>query len=171
MKLTTLLLPLTLLPATLADGPSIVAALTTVNETTTKLGAAVTDWRGTILGTVPILAESTALLIQVKQGTDTAEASAPLDVPASLAVATATGALVDSVNATLAALVEAKGMFDRLLLSPLIAVNLGLQRRATAEMSAAVIGKVPAELREVAEGLVAPIDESFGVAVEAYRLL
>ncbi|EAQ87682.1 hypothetical protein CHGG_04301 [Chaetomium globosum CBS 148.51] len=175
MKLSTLLpvLPLLLSPtlATTTDQPTIVSALTTVNETTTKLGTSVLTWHGGILGTVPILAESTALLIQVKQGTDAASASDPLDVPGTLAVATATGALVKSVNATLGAIVDAKGKFDRLLLSPLIAVNLGLQRRATAEMSEAVIGKVPEQLRELARGLVAPIDQSFGVAVEAYRLL
>jgi hypothetical protein len=180
MQLTTLLPALTLLlHPTLAtttttsssDQPTIVEALTTVNQTTTKLGTTVASWQGSILGTVPILAESTALLIQVKQGTDAAEASAPLDVPGTLAVATATNALVKSVNATLAAIVGAKGKFDRLLLSPLIAVNLGLQRKATAEMSESVIAKVPEGLRELARGLVKPIDESFGVAVEAYRLL
>lgn len=177
MKLTTLLPTLTILlhptlaATTTSTPPSIVDALTTVNRTTTKLGSAVTSWHGTLLGTVPILAESTALLVQVKQGADAAEASAPLDVPGALAVATAAGALVNSVNATLAAIVDAKPRFERLLLAPLIAVDLGLQRRATAEMSEKVIAKVPEALRELARGLVKPIDESFGVAVEAYRLL
>lgn len=172
MKLTTLLFPLTFLaPVALADGASIVAALTTVDETNTKLGSAVTNWKGDILGTLPVIAESTALLIQVKKGTETAEESEALDILATLDVAKATNKLVASVNTTLTALIEAKGKFDRLLLSPLIFVNLGLQKHATSDMSAAIISKVPAGLQELAASLVAPIEAGFEMAIDAFQPL
>lgn len=171
MKLTTLLPALSLLGPALADGAAIVAALATVGESTTKLGNSVTGWKGDILGTLPIVAESTALLIHVKKGTDTAEDSEPLDLAATLDVAVATGELVKSVNATMSALIGAKGRFDKLFMSPLIFVNLGLQKRATTEMSEAIISKVPVELQELAGSLVAPIDASFELAIDAFHPL
>lgn len=171
MKLTTFLTPLALLGPVLADGAAIVSALTTVDESTTKLGGAVTNWKGDIFGTLPIISESTALLIQVKKGTKTAEDSEPLDLMATLDVAVATGKLVTSVNATMSALIGSKEKFDKLFMSPLIFVNLGLQKRATTEMSEAIIAKVPAELQELAGSLVAPIDASFELAIDAFHPL
>ncbi|KAK4150782.1 putative antigenic cell wall protein [Chaetomidium leptoderma] len=169
MKFTTLLAPLALVGTALADGKAVVAALTKVDETTGKLGDAVTKWKGDIFGTLPIIAESTTLLVQVKKGTKTAEESEALDFDATLAVATATNNLVTSVNTTLSALMDAKPKFDKLLMSPLILVTLGLQKRATTDMSAAIIAKVPAELQELAKGLVAPIDASFEQAIDAFH--
>jgi hypothetical protein len=171
MKLTTLLATLSLTGTALADGASIVAALTTVDSTTSKLGTAVSTWKGTILGTLPIITESTALLVEVKKGTKTAEQSAALDVPATLDVATATNKLVTSVNTTMSALIAAKSKFDKLLLTPLIFVNLELQKKATGEMSEAIIAKVPAELQELARGLVAPIEKSFELALDEFHPL
>jgi hypothetical protein len=171
MKLTTLLATLSLTSTALADGASIVFALTTVDATTTKLGTAVSTWKGDILGTLPIITESTTLLVQVKKGTKTAQQSKALDVAATLDVATATNKLVSSVNTTMGALIEATSKFNNLLLSPLIYVNLGLQKKATGEMSEAIIEKVPAELRELARGLVAPIERSFEMALEEFHPL
>jgi hypothetical protein len=171
MKFTTLLTPLCLLGPALADSAAIVAALTTVDESTTKLGNAVSNWKGDILGTLPIVAESTALLIHVKKGTKTAEDSEALDFMATLDVAVATNDLVKSVNATMTALIGAKGKFDKLLMSPLIFVNLELQKGATTKMSEAIISKVPVELQELAGSLVAPIDASFELAIDAFHPL
>ena len=169
MKFTTLLAPLALIGTALADSKSIVGALTTVDDTTVKLGSAVAKWKGDILGTLPIVAESTALLVQVNKGTKTAKDSAALDFTGTIEVATATNKLVADVNATMTALIGAKKKFDKLLMSPLIFVNLGLQRKATAEMSAAIIAKVPADLQALAQNLVAPIDKSFELALAAFH--
>ncbi len=169
MKFTTLLLPLTLATTTLAETKTIVSALATVDTATTKLGSAVTSWRGDLLGTLPIIADSTSLLVKVKQGTKTAENSAALDLPATLEVATATNKLVASVNTTLGALISAKKKFDKLLLSPIIFGNLELQKCATDEMSKAIIAKVPANLQDLAKGLVAPISKSFDLALDVFH--
>ena len=169
MKFTTLLAPLALVGAALADSKSIVGALTTVDGTTTKLGNAVAKWKGDLLGTLPIVAESTALLVQVGKGTKTAKDSAALDFAGTIDVATATNKLVVSVNTTMTALIGARKKFDKLLLTPVILIDLGLQRRATSEMSAAIIAKVPADLQALAKNLVAPIDASFALAIAAFR--
>ncbi|KAK3898905.1 putative antigenic cell wall protein [Staphylotrichum tortipilum] len=169
MKFTALLLPLTLASTTLASSKTISSALATVDAATTKLGTAVTSWRGDLLGTLPIIAESTALLIEVKKGTKTAKDSAPLDLPATLDVATATNKLVASVNTTLGALISSKKKFDKLLLSPIIYGNLGLQKYATEEMSKAIIAKVPSGLQDLAKGLVAPISKSFELALDTFH--
>ncbi len=144
-------------------------ALTTVDGTTTKLGNAVAKWKGDLLGTLPIVAESTALLVQVGKGTKTAKDSAALDFAGTLDVATATNKLVVSVNTTMTALIGARKKFDKLLLTPVIYIDLGLQRRATSEMSAAIIAKVPADFQALAKNLVAPIDASFALAIAAFR--
>ncbi|KAG7287465.1 hypothetical protein NEMBOFW57_006976 [Staphylotrichum longicolle] len=169
MKLTALLLPLTLVGPALATTNAIVGALTTVDQTTIKLGKAVTKWKGDIFGTLPIITESTTLLVQVKKGTKAAEDSPALDFQQTIDVATATNKLVVSVNTTLSALITSKRKFDKLLMSPLIFVNLGLQKHATSEMSAAIIAKVPKELQELAKGLVAPIDASFEKAIDVFH--
>ncbi|KAL2133075.1 hypothetical protein VTI74DRAFT_2979 [Chaetomium olivicolor] len=171
MKFTTLLAPLALASHALADGKAIVTALTTVDETTIKLGNAVNKWKGDIFGTLPIVAESTTLLVQVKKGQKVAEESEPLDFYATLDVATATNKLVTSVNTTLSALIAKKHNFDKLLMSPLIFVNLELQKHATTDMSKAIIEKVPAQLQDLAKSLVKPIDDSFEKAIDAFHRL
>lgn len=172
MKPSTILPFLTLTTTALADGQAIVASLAAVDASTARLGRAVSGWDGGVAGTVPIAAGSAAVLATVRRGTRTArEASGPLDLDETLAVASAAGALAATVNATLAALVDAKPRFDRRRLSPLVYLTLGVQRRASAGLSGAVVEKVRAELRALAGDLVAPIDESFGLALEVYRPL
>ncbi|KAK4235748.1 hydrophobic surface binding protein A-domain-containing protein [Achaetomium macrosporum] len=169
MKLTAVFALLAFVGSALADSTSIVSALSTVNNSTVQLGSSVTEWKGDLLGTLPIIADSTALLVDVKKGTKTAEESEPLDAAGAIEVATATNTLVASVNATLTALIDSKEKFDRLLLSPLIFGNLELQQKATSEMSDAIIKKVPVELQDLARNLVAPIDSGFEMAIDAFR--
>jgi hypothetical protein len=45
-----------------------------------------------------------------------------------------------------------------------------LEKKTTEEFSTALISKVPAELRHVADALVAPIDTSFDKAIDVYNL-
>ncbi|KAK4145960.1 hydrophobic surface binding protein A-domain-containing protein [Dichotomopilus funicola] len=179
MKFTTLFAPLALLAPTFAspiinasasaDSPTIVDALTSVNQTTVKFGNVIVNWNGGLLGTVPVLAESTALLVTVKKGTSIAEHSEPLDNDGALAVAGTTQSLVASVNTTLTTLIEARPKFDKLLLTPIIVLNLKIQRDATADLSEAIIAKVPEALQAIAKNLVAPIDQSFATAIDAYE--
>ncbi|KAH7134097.1 antigenic cell wall galactomannoprotein-like protein [Dactylonectria macrodidyma] len=154
----------------LASGASIVAAISTISATTTDLDDAVTSWSGGVLGTIPIVIKSTALLIDINNGTKTAEASAALSIAEALQVAQATIKLSDVVVDALDNIVAAKPKFDKLLLSPVIWVNLQLQQKATKEFSAAVVEKVPAALQAVAETLVAGINTAFEEAIEAYAL-
>jgi hypothetical protein len=173
MQLTAVLAPLAFLGLVTAQGgnittTAIVSALATVNNSTVNLGDAVTKWDGELLGTLPILAASTALLIDVRKGTMMAEGCDDLDTAAALDVAGQTNTLVASVNTTMTALVDSKPKFDRLLLTPLIYGNLQLQQKATSKMSDAIIDKVPDELQDLAKNLVAPIDASFEMAIDVY---
>lgn len=152
-----------------ADSPTIVDALTNVNKTTVKFGNVIANWNGGLLGSVPIVAESTALLVTVKKGESIAEHSEPLDNDGALAVAGTTQSLVTSVNTTLTNLIEARPKFQKLLLSPVIVLNLKIQRAATAGLSEAIVAKVPEALQDIAKNLVAPIDQSFATAIEAYQ--
>ncbi|KAH7150272.1 putative antigenic cell wall galactomannoprotein [Dactylonectria estremocensis] len=154
----------------LASGASIVAAISTISATTTDLDDAVTSWNGGLLGTIPIVIKSTALLIDINNGTTTAEASAALSVAEALQVAQATIKLSDVVVAALDNIVAARPKFDKLLLRPVIWINLQLQQKATQEFSAAVVEKVPAALQPVAEALVEGIENAFAAAIEEYAL-
>lgn len=73
------------------------------------------------------------------------------------------------MQTVLVTLVNAKPKFDKLVIvSPVVLINLKLQKAATDKFSAAVISKVPVDLKETAEGLVAPIDIAFEAALEEY---
>lgn len=67
-------------------------------------------------------------------------------------------------------MVAAKGKFDGLLVvSPVVLLNLGLEKKATDRFGAAVVEKVPEALQGIAKGLLVPVDESFEEAIAAYK--
>ena len=154
----------------LASGEDIVAAITTIDESTVSLGDVVASWPGNLLGALPIVKASTSLLFDIKEGTKTAEDALPLDEAGTFAVAQATLALASNVNTTLETVIGAKPKFTKLLLSPIILANLKIEQHATDSFSEAVIEKVPEEFKEVAETLVEGIQQSFDKAIEAYAL-
>jgi len=165
MNLTTLITPLALVATAFAQG-AIELSLTAVNKQTLELRQAVETWKGDLLGTIPILKSNTnIILVSIKKGTKAAQDSQPLDFLGALGVAVATKSLPQSVNTTLTALVTGKPKFDKLLLSPAILINLGLQKSATAEMSKAILEKIPAYLRSIAEELIRLIDVAFELAI------
>ncbi|KAK3389187.1 hydrophobic surface binding protein A-domain-containing protein [Podospora didyma] len=169
MRFTTLLNPLALAATVLGDYTAIVASISDINKSTLKLQTNVNNWKGNLLGTLPIISESTALLEAIKKGTKTSKASEALNFTGALYVAEGTISLANSVNATMTALIAAKPKFNKLLLGPIILVNLGLQKSATDDFSAAILTKVPADLKAVAESLIAPIDKALEKAIDEFR--
>jgi len=170
MKLSTLFVGLALMASTILGQGAIEKSLISVNDQTLRLGQAVSAWKGNLIRTLPIIKASTGILESVAKGTKTAKQSEPLDFLGALGVAVATNTLAGSVNSSLSALIQAKPKFDKLLLSPVILINLDLQRKVTTEMSRAIVEKVPAELQGVAEELVRPIDASFELAIDVFHL-
>lgn len=155
----------------LASGASIIAAMDTISATTVDLDTTtVAGWNGNIFGTVPIVIKSTQLLIDIGNGTNTAKASDVLSITEAIQVALATNELGGVVEAALDTIVAAKSKFDKLLLSPVILLNLHLQKKATQDFSSAVIDKVPESLQAVAETLVQGIIDAFDAAIEKYDL-
>ena len=153
----------------LGDGAAIYDALATINTNTLDLQSKVQSWSGGLLGTLPIIVESTELLAAIKNGTRTAESSAPLSAIEAITVAGETVTLSNSVTSTLSTIVQNKPRFDKLLLSPVILLNLQLEKQATDQMSSAIIAKVPEELQATAQSLIAPIDAAFDQAIDAYN--
>lgn len=153
----------------LADGAAIVSALQTITADTIQLNETVSSWNGGLLGTLPIIVQSTALLEAINNGTKVAEASANLTLLEAFAVAEATLTLAADVNQTLATIEAARPKFDDLLLGPVILLNLELEKSATDKFGAAVSEKVPSDLQSTAAGLVAEIDAGFDVAIAAYE--
>ncbi len=170
MKLTTLLTPLTLITLASADAAAIADSLRAVNTATLELQSTVAKWKGTLLTSLPIIKESAELLIATKKGTKAAKSTdKTLEFLEVLGVAELTINLATSVNATMTTLIQAKPKFDRLKMGPLILVNLGIQKKATEEMSTAIAEKVPEELRELAGELVKPIEDAFEIAIDAFH--
>lgn len=84
-------------------------------------------------------------------------------------MAQATQGLVSDVQSTLATIVAAKPKFAKLLLTPVILLNLVTEKDATDKFSAAVIAKVPTAQQALAKSIVAPVDTAFESAISAYE--
>ncbi|KAF5018391.1 hypothetical protein F66182_9620 [Fusarium sp. NRRL 66182] len=166
------LLPLVALAGSaLASGDTISAAIDNISNATLALNNTIAHWPKTLIGTLPIITRSTQLLAEIHKGTKVARSSAPLSFQETIQVAQATTELGKDVNITLETVIAAKSSFDRLLLSPVILLNLEMQRDSSADFSEAVISKVPAELQENAKALVKGIDDSFAKAIAKYSKL
>ncbi|KPM34109.1 hypothetical protein AK830_g12463 [Neonectria ditissima] len=153
-----------------ASGASIIASMATITNTSIALNTSVATWDGGLLGTIPIVVKSTQLLVDIKNGTATANASNPLSAAEAAQVAQATTQLAGVVEDVLATIVRAKRKFDKLLLSPAILLNLELQNNATQEFSEAVVAKVPKDLQAFAKTLIEPIQNAFDAAIKKYAL-
>ncbi|KAB5578008.1 putative antigenic cell wall galactomanno protein [Coniochaeta sp. 2T2.1] len=170
MRLSTLLTPLALLPTVLSSGQTISDAITAINTVTQTLQSKVSSWKGDLLGTLPIIVSSTELLKDINNATKVTKASDPLEPLEALTVAVAVNTLSGSVNQTISAIVAKKRQFDKLLLSPVILLNLELEKDATDKLGAALGEKVPEELKGAAAQLQATIDGYFEAGIEAYKL-
>ncbi|KAF4451324.1 antigenic cell wall [Fusarium albosuccineum] len=166
------LLPIVALAGSvLASGDTITAAIDDIANATLALNKTIATWPRTLIGTLPIITKSTELLAEIHKGTKVARASEPLSFDETLQVAQATINLAADVNTTLETVIRAKPDFDRLLLSPVILLNLKLQQDASEDFSSAVIEKVPEELQGNAETLTKGIDDSFVKAIKKYSSL
>ncbi|KAJ9161737.1 hypothetical protein NKR19_g1980 [Coniochaeta hoffmannii] len=173
MRFTTFLAPLALVASTVtASGATISDAIGVINTVTLELQSKVAGWKGPpdLLGTLPIIAVSTELLKDINNATKTAKASAPLDALEALTVAIAINNLSGSVNSTISTIIARKRDFDKLLLSPVILLNLELEKDATDRLGVALADKVPEELKGAAATLQATIDGYFDNGINAYKL-
>ncbi|KAK5988457.1 hypothetical protein PT974_09940 [Cladobotryum mycophilum] len=153
----------------LADGSGIISALATITSDTISLNDTVSSWDGGLLTLIPIVAASSKLLHDIKEGTIHAKAADPLTFDETISVATATIALATDVGQVVDTLIAAKPKFDKLLVvSPIILLNLHQEQQATDLFSAAVIEKVPAPLQETAKGLIKPIDDNFNRGIKVF---
>jgi hypothetical protein len=155
-----------------ASGAAIADAIGVINTVTLELQSKVTGWKGPpdLLGTLPIIVSSTELLKDINNATKTAKASDPLEPLEALTVAVAINNLSGSVNGTISAIVARKRDFDKLLLSPIILLNLELEKDATDRLGAAIADKVPEELKGAAAALQTTIDGYFDTGIKAYKL-
>jgi hypothetical protein len=170
MRLTALLAPLSLVATVLADGQAIVDSIGVITSTTNALDTAVSSWKGDLLGALPIVTKSTELLTDINNGTKTAKASSALSALEAITIAGAIQTLQKSVNATLTTIIASKHKFDHLLLSPVILLNLDLEKDASDRLGAAIKAKVPANLQTIAQGLQDTLDGYFDTAIDAYKL-
>lgn len=153
----------------LADGAAIVAAITAIQNSTLDLDTAVAEWDGGILGALPIVADSAALLSTINDATDTAKDSAVLSDLEAISVGLEIISLVTDVNTTLTTIIAAKPKFDGALLSGVVLLNLGLEKSASSDFSDAVIDKLPATFVSTGQTLSSEILASFDQAIDVYE--
>jgi hypothetical protein len=166
------LLPLVALAGcAFASGDTISTAIDNIFNATLALNKTIATWPQTLLGTIPITTKSTLLLTAIHNGTLVARESEPLSLEETLQVAKATSELSNDVSLTLETVIAAKPKFDKLMVSPVILLNLELQRALSADFSEAVIAKVPENLQGNAKALVQGIDDSFAKAIKKYSKL
>lgn len=163
-------LPALLAGRAIASGTTIVSALNTVDSKTEALDSTVKSWSGDILGSFPILTKSASLLLAIHKGKDAAEDSDALTSDEALSIASAVTTLATAVNSTMTTIISAHGKFEHLLLAPVVLLDLKAQKAASDDMSNAIVAKVPAALQGIAQNLVAPIDASFNLAIDAYSI-
>jgi hypothetical protein len=72
------------------------------------------------------------------------------------------------VQSALSVVIAAKDKFAKLLLAPVIKIDLELEKAATDKFSAAIITKVPTAFQALAQSLTAPVDVAFGYAIGNY---
>lgn len=166
-------LPLLLLsavhaPSVRADGAAIATAISAIQNASLALGSTVASWDGNILGAVPIVTESTALLGAINAGTGTARASANLTDLEAITVGLATIQLATDVNTTLATLLAAKPLFDRDLLTGVALLNLELEKSASGAFSDALLAKLPASFASTGATIAGEINAAFEQAIDVY---
>lgn len=172
MRFSTILLPVVALSTSVvADGASIKASMATISDSVTSLNGSVTDFvsSGNPLKLLPIIIKSTGLLSDINSATDSATASANLTLTETLDVASATLNLAKVVESVLDNIVAGEKRFSLALVSPIIYLNLQLEKDATDKFAAAVVSKVPESLQGTAAALIAPIDDAFVAALAAYK--
>ncbi|KAJ2903325.1 uncharacterized protein MKZ38_010076 [Zalerion maritima] len=169
MQLKTLLLPLSLAAVAIADGESVLAAITEIGDESLVLNDVISSWNGHLLTAIPIIFQSTSLLSTINDGTETAEASENLTLAESIQVATAVTELQTSVNTTLETTIARKPDFDKLLLSTTILLSLNQLKDASGEFSDALVSKLPEALQPTGESLAAEIEDSFNYAISIYN--
>ena len=152
----------------LADGTTITNAITAIQNATNELATTVGNWDGDILGSLPIIAQSTSLLATINQGTETAKQSATLSDIEALTVGLATITLVDDVQTSLDVIVDAKSKFDSDLLTAVVLLNLEEEKSASLAFSNAVVNTLPESFVETGEQLAEEISTAFDDAISVY---
>lgn len=170
MRFTAILVPLGLCATVLADGQAIVDSIGVISSITGELNSAVSSWKGDLLGALPIVGKSTELLKDINNGTKIAKASQPLSALEAITIAGAIQNLQKNVNTTLTTIIRSKQKFDKLLLSPIILLNLDLEKDGSDRLGAAIKAKVPENLQAIAQGLQDTLDAYFDTAIDAYKL-
>ncbi|CZR67934.1 uncharacterized protein PAC_17833 [Phialocephala subalpina] len=174
MRLSLLPLGVSLLAAqVLADGASILAAMSTISNATVALNDTLNSFPSSALLAIgdigPLLVDSVTLLDDINSGVKVAQDSANLTLAETIQVAQATISLRSVVSSTLANLITVKPRFDQLVVvSPVILVNLKLEKDATDRFGKAVVSKVPAAFQGTAVTLLAPIDAAFNSTIAIY---
>jgi hypothetical protein len=157
----------------LADGASILAAISDISNATVALNNTLNTFPGNPLLAIgdiaPLLVDSVNLLDDINVGTTVATQSANLTLPETIEVAQATVALSHTVTSTLSNLMRVKTKFDKLvIISPVVLVDLKLEKEATDRFGAAIIAKVPAAFQATALGLLSPITAAFNTTIAYY---
>lgn len=153
-----------------ADGAAIVESLGTLSTSSSELNNTVAEWSGKLLHSFPIVTKSLGLLKDTKDATEVAEDSEVLTITEVTELAGAMQDLIGVIDDTLTTLGEAKPKFDKLLMGPVILIDLKLQKKETDKLSAAVIEKVPEELQDIAKGMVEEVSGLFDKAIEEFEI-
>ncbi|KUJ13566.1 uncharacterized protein LY89DRAFT_160102 [Mollisia scopiformis] len=162
-----------LITQVLADGASILTAMTTITNATLALNTTLNSFPSNpelAIGDIaPLLVDSVNLLDDINNGVTVATQSANLTLPETIEVAQATLNLSTAVSTTLSNLMRTKANFDKLkVITPVVLVNLKLENAASERFGAAVVAKVPPAFQAQALSLLAPIEASFNTTIAYY---
>lgn len=148
---------------------NIPIVLQDVATETIAFNQTVANWWGGPLGLIPIIAKNEELLKTIKDGTGKTQASDPLTFDEALVVAQDTIDLSRDLKSTVDTLISQKPKFSiYLIVNPIIKDSLKKQKAATADLSAAIVDKVPDDLKDVANSLIGDINKQFDRGIAAF---
>lgn len=170
MRFTSVLAPIAFAATVLADGAAITGALKTIDTTIKGLTGQITSFKGTTLfDAVPIGFTTLALNFDIQNGAKVAKASQPLTSDETVGLADVTATIITDATACIDALIAVKPQFDKIQLVT-IATTLFVStlQKSTADLGTAVVAKVPADFKEVAQQLIDQINAQFVRALTVY---
>lgn len=169
MRCTCLFVSFALAVTVVADGISVLKALTTVDSRIKTLTSQFINFPGDLESAVPIATEALQHNQDIADAAEVVQESQPLSFDETLGIADIVLTIIDDMTACMDALIADKPKFDKLDgVNPLIVDILYKLRGSANQLGSALIEKEPDDFKEVAKELVGEVNAQFERSLKAY---
>lgn len=168
MQFTSILARAILATSAAAQLATIQSAITSVQDALGELGTAVQGLSAADPNTAaPILTASTKVQTTIKSATQQVQGAEALGLGDALSLQDTAGGLVTAIQGTVSALTAKKPELDQLGVTSIAVQTLQQQKTESAALSSAIVSKVPAIGRNIAQQSIAEIDTAIDQGIAA----